>query len=275
MLAFIGVIGFLGIIIGIIIFIVDKIKKKKSKGGLIAIVSLLLFSISVFTPSSKVDETSNDVTEEETTNSESDVNENEVEETGYEEPEEEVEVEEPVELTPQQKMIQDIVSLIDSKQAFDTGSYTKGDIPVGEYAYIPFDGSGQYYAEKDVAGNIIDNENFDSFGYVYVHDAGNIETNGVLINTQAFSTLGVNSAKEIYEILNNTENYRDSAWYKVGVDLPAGQYTIQSYGEGYVAIMSGPIGNNDIVDNQIFNGKYTVNVKDGQYLKVSNSAILQ
>ena len=180
-----------------------------------------------------------------------------------------------VELTPQQQMFQDIVSLMDSKQAFDTGSYTKGDIPVGEYAFIQFDGSGQYFGEEDMAGNIIDNENFDSFGYVYVHDAGNIQTQGALVNVEAFETLGVSSAKEIYEIVNNVENYKDSAWYKVGVDIPAGQYVIESYGEGYVAIMSGPVGNNEIIDNEIFNGRYTVNVTDGQYLVISSGTIAQ
>jgi hypothetical protein len=116
---------------------------------------------------------------------------------------------------------------------------------------------------------------FDSFGYVYVHDAGNIQTQGVLINVDSFPTLGVTSAREIYEKLNNVENYRGSGWYKVGVDIPAGQYTIESTGQGYVAIMSGPVGNNEIVNNEIFNGKYTVNVSNGQYLQVTRGNILQ
>lgn len=98
-------------------------------------------------------------------------------------------------------MIEKISGLMDSKQAFDTGSYIKMDIPVDEYAFISFAGSGKYYGEKDPAGNIIDNENFDSFGYFYVHDAGNLETQGVLVSTGAFGALGVSSAKEIYEIM--------------------------------------------------------------------------
>lgn len=177
--------------------------------------------------------------------------------------------------TPQEKMIEKVTGLMSSKQAFDAGSYIKGDIPEGEYAFISFTEDGKYYSEKDPAGNIIDNENFDSFGYVYVHDSGNLETRGVLISTSAFSTLGVSSAKEIYEILNNVQDYKDAGWYKVGVDIQPGKYVIESYGEGYVAIMGGPVGKNDIIDNEIFNGRYSVNVTNGQYLKISRGKITQ
>lgn len=183
--------------------------------------------------------------------------------------------EEEAKKTPQEEMIEKITGLMSSKQAFDAGSYIKGDIPKGEYAFISFTEDGKYYGEKDPAGNIIDNENFDSFGYVYVHDAGNLETRGVLISTSAFEALGVKSAKEIYEILNNVQDYKDAGWYKVGVDIQPGQYVIESYGEGYVAIMGGPVGKNDIVDNEIFNGRYSVNVTNGQYLKISRGTISQ
>ncbi|MFD2045997.1 hypothetical protein ACFSTA_12595 [Ornithinibacillus salinisoli] len=278
MSTFFGVIGLVGVIVGIVLLILGLIKKKKYKGGLITIISIVVFIVGVaMTPTEEVasdteeEDTPEVVEEVEDTDSEVSTEE---EEEDVEEDEEEIE-EEPIELTPQQLMLQDIVSLIDSNQAFDTGSYTQGDIPKGDYAYIPFEGSGQYYAEKDLAGNIIDNENFDSFGYVSVHDVGNIETQGVLISAEAFETLNVSSAKEIYEVLNDLEDYKDSGWYKVGVDIPAGQYVIESFGEGYVAIMSGPVGNSEIVDNEIFNGRYTVNVTDGQFLKISSATITE
>ena len=47
--------------------------------------------------------------------------------------------------------------------------------------YFKCYGSRAYYSEEDSAGNIIDNENFDSFGNVKVHAAGNLTTRGVLI----------------------------------------------------------------------------------------------
>ena len=198
----------------------------------------------------------------------------EIESTDYNYEEASKEVK-PIELTSQEKMVQDIIPLIDSKLAFDTGSYIQGDIPPGDYAFISFDGSGKYYVEKDNAGNIIDNENFDSFGYVHVHGVGNIQTKGVLINISAFEQLGVTSAKEIYEKMNDFQNYQQSAYYKVGIDIPSGTYVLESYGSGYVAIMSGPVGKSDIIDNENFDGRYSVTVTDGQYLKVSRANISQ
>jgi len=96
---------------------------------------------------------------------------------------------EPEPKSAQEKMLASINGLIDSGSAFDTGSYVKGDIPKGEYAFVTFDGSGQYYSEEDSAGNIIDNENFDSFGYVYVQGVGNIKSDGVLIKVSSFKKL--------------------------------------------------------------------------------------
>lgn len=200
----------------------------------------------------------------------------EEEEAAEEQTEKEEEaVEEEPEKTPQQKMLEGISALFASKQAFDTGSYIKGDIPPGEYAFVSFAGSGKYYSENDASNNIIDNNNFDSFGYVYVHGAGNIETQGVLVSTAAFPTLGVSGSKQIYEILNNVTDYKEAGFYKVGTDIPAGSYVLESYGDGYAAVLAGPIGKSDIVDNELFNGRYSVNVSNGQYLQMTNSKITQ
>ena len=175
--------------------------------------------------------------------------------------------------SPYGLMVDRIRALISSKEAFDTGSYAEGDIPLGEYAFIPFSGSGKYYSEEDSAGNIIDNENFDSFGYVYVHGTGNIETESLLIKTSAFKMLKVKSAKEVYEILNKVKKYQGAGLYKVGTDIEPGKYTIKSYGEGYFAVMSGPVGNNEIINNDNFNGRRSVEVKIDQYLQVTTGEI--
>jgi hypothetical protein len=199
----------------------------------------------------------------------------EEEEVAEEEEEAADEAQKEVEKTPQQKMLEGISALFASKQAFDTGSYIKGDIPPGEYAFVSFAGSGKYYSENDASNNIIDNNNFDSFGYVYVHGAGNIETQGVLVSTAAFPTLGVTGSKQIYEILNNVTDFKEAGFYKVGTDIPAGSYVLESYGDGYAAVLAGPIGKSDIVDNELFNGRYSVNVSNGQYLQMTNSKITQ
>lgn len=180
----------------------------------------------------------------------------------------------PRELTESEKMIVSITELMSEGLAYDTGSYIKGDITPGEYAFVKFDGSGSYYSEEDAAGNIVDNENFDSFGYVKVHGVGNLETRGVLINVTAFERLNVTGAKQIYEILNNQTNYNQGGYYKVGNDIDPGQYVLESIGgSGYYAIMSGPVSNNDIIKNDNFNGRASVSLKSGQYLDLSRSTI--
>lgn len=177
------------------------------------------------------------------------------------------------ELTAQEETIQQLVGLFDEGVAFDAGSYTKGDIPEGEYAFVTFEGSGEYYSEVDESGDIIDNENFSSFGYVYIHEAGDIETSGALIDIDSLEELDVQGAKELYEVLNEKENYSDAGWYKVGVDIDPGEHEIKSYGSGYIAIKSGPVGNNDIVQNDNFDGEYSIELQEGQYLVISKATI--
>lgn len=250
------------------IFSLIKKRKRAKRNFLFAGIAFVLFMVGVLnSPTSKTvsGDTESEISAEGNTSSQSSLNEDV--EANNEELEE-------VELTPQQEMYSKIIELMDQEQAFDAGTYIKGDIPSGEYAFISFEGSGQYYSEEDGSGNIIDNENFDSFGYVNVHNAGNIKNDGALISTNAFENLGVKSAKEIYQVLNNIDgDYKDSAWYKVGVDIPSGKYVIESYGEAYVAVMTGPVGDSDIVNNENFNGRYQVNVSDGQYLKISRGYI--
>lgn len=181
--------------------------------------------------------------------------------------------EESEELTEAQIMVAKILDLIDEKLAFDAGNYIQGDIPAGEYAFVKFPDSGSYYCEKDGAGNIVDNENFDSFGYVKVHSVGNLETDGVLINVSALKKLGVNGAKEVYETLNNQSDWNQSGYYKVGADINPGKYVVESIGTGYWAIMTGPVSSGDIVDNDNFNGRATIKLAKGQYLSLSRATI--
>lgn len=176
------------------------------------------------------------------------------------------------ELTEREKMISKIVDLFDKSLAFDVGNYAMGDIPKGEYAFIGIN-SSKYYCEEDAAGNIIDNEIFQSFGYVYVHGLGNIENQGVLVSVNAFEEIGVSGAKQLYEIINEKPNYTQSGMYKIGADIPAGVYTVESIGSGYFALLTGPVGNNDIIDNDNFNGRQQVSTSNGQYLELSTAMI--
>lgn len=179
------------------------------------------------------------------------------------------------ELTESEKLNLKLSSLVSEKLVFDAGDYVQGDIPAGEYAFIKFDDSGSYYEEDDAAGNIIDNENFSSFGYVKVHASGDLTTRGILVNVTAFEKLEVSGAKQIYEVLNEKENWNQSGFYKVGKDIEPGKYIIESMGTAYYAKLSGPVSSNRIIDNDNFNGKKTVTVKSGQYLEVNRASIIK
>lgn len=178
------------------------------------------------------------------------------------------------ELTESEKMITKVVALMDEGLAYDTGNYTKEAVTPGTYVFTKFNGSGSYYCENDAAGNIVDNENFDSFGYVKVHGVGDLETSGVLVNVTALEKLGVSGAKQLYEIINNQTDYNQGGYYKVGVDIEPGNYIIQSIGgSGYYAIMSGPVSDSRIIKNDNFSGEATVKLKDGQYITISRAMI--
>jgi len=155
--------------------------------------------------------------------------------------------------------------------AYLPGSYAKGSVPSGEYAFISK--SGGYY-EESMNGEIIDNENFPSFGYVYVHGMGNIKTGGLLVKLQDLAGLGYSSAIQAYEALTNQSNYRNSGYYRVGTDIPAGVYTIQSIGSAYVEINEGPVGDSDIVENDNFNGSKSITITRGQYLKLQKAMLI-
>ncbi|WP_349430226.1 hypothetical protein [Weissella confusa] len=172
-----------------------------------------------------------------------------------------------------EETIEDKVSnLIKQGKAFGPRSYTAGQVPAGEYVFVATKyGASKYYSEDDAAGEIIDNENFSSFGYVQVHATGNLTTRGTLVNVDSLGELGVSGAKELYEKLNDKQNYNGPGMYKIGVDLPAGMHTVSSTGSAYVAVVTGPVGNSDIVDNENFNGDYAVNLADGQYLEMSRA----
>lgn len=160
--------------------------------------------------------------------------------------------------------------LVSAGQAFEPGSYAKGKIPKGEYAYV---GESEGYFGEELNGQIIDNENFPSFGYVYVHGIGDIKTDGYLLSSVALSKLGYTSASDVYRALTKQKAYNFSGMYKVGADLPAGNYVIESAGDAYVSVNTGPLGNGEIVWNDNFHGTKTANLTNGQYLELNNASI--
>ncbi|MGF6674387.1 hypothetical protein [Paraburkholderia tuberum] len=160
--------------------------------------------------------------------------------------------------------------LVSAGQAFEPGSYAKGTIPKGEYAYV---GRSEGYFGEEINGHIIDNQIFPSFGYVFVHGIGDIKTDGYLLSPVALNKLGYKSASEVFRSLTKQDAYNFSGMYKVGADLPAGNYVIESAGAAYVFVNTGPAGNGEIVWNDNFHGTKSANLTNGQYLELNNASI--
>lgn len=163
-----------------------------------------------------------------------------------------------------------VEDLIAKGEIYNPGTYAQGRIAPGEYAFVSERG-GYFSEEKN--GQILDNANFPSFGYVYVHGVGDVTTRGILFSKKALAELGYSGAKSVYEALTKTSGHRFSGTYLVGSDLPPGRYVLESTGSAYVAVNTGPVGKAKILQNDNFNGSKTVSVASGQYLEVSRATI--
>lgn len=172
-----------------------------------------------------------------------------------------------------QKIADKMIELKYAGFSFGTGTYAKGAIPAGEYAFVALEDTG-YYEEDDMSGSILDNQNFDSFGYVTVQGAGNVKVRGALVAVSALNRIGVSGAKDIYEKLYGVSGYNQAGMYKVGVDIPEGVHTVTSMsGQAYYEVMSGPVGNSEIVSNDNFTGSASVDLAAGQYIDIHRASI--
>lgn len=62
--------------------------------------------------------------------------------------------------------------------------------------------------------------------------------------------------------------------YKVGTDLPAGEYVAISKGDAYIEVAKDSKGGMDsVVVNDIFINRSMITVSDGQYLKIQNATL--
>jgi hypothetical protein len=149
------------------------------------------------------------------------------------------------------------------------GMYKVGkDIPAGEYLIIA-EGMGYYQVTKDSSGSldsIITNDNFSSTRYVTVSD-------GQYIEIVASKMILASEAKPQKP---QNDEYADGM-YKVGKDIPAGEYKIVSTGGmAYFEVAKDSSGSLDsIVTNDNFEGEKYITVKDGQYLKLVDCKIVK
>ena len=158
---------------------------------------------------------------------------------------------------------------------FSSGMYKIGqDMPAGEYKLFSTDGlMGVSYFEvsKDSTGtleSIIANDNFFSFTYVTVSDGQYFKfTDARAVPVAEADKTGPEDGKY------------PSGMYKVGVDIPAGEYKVapeenSTLGYGYYDITrSSRHSLDDIVANDNFEDSRYITIQNGQYLKLNEAYI--
>lgn len=148
----------------------------------------------------------------------------------------------------------------------DDGSYGAGqykvgvDIPAGEYLAV---GDGYLELTRKPKDNWIFNNNFNNRHYVEGRDGEYIKiTAGVRLYPVDKSP----------KVEFNSDNVI-AGQYKIGTDIPAGEYKVTSESQGYFAVWSNSH-DNTIIANAFMPGAnetHYVNVTAGQYLFLRNA----
>ncbi|WP_349726077.1 hypothetical protein [Lysinibacillus capsici] len=185
-----------------------------------------------------------------------------------------------VELSLKEKKLRVIDKLIESKLAFKDGEYIKGEIPEAEYGFISYDDKESLISAKEKGSDInVIYSSTNSFSYIYIKENLEVELEGLLINIDAFEELEIMGAKELFEILNSRTDYKQDGTYKIGSDIPSGEYTVRktevgSSGNGYFELHIGPEYNSEYVDSQEFD-ETVITLIDGHYIMIHEAIILQ
>ena len=147
---------------------------------------------------------------------------------------------------------------------YDVGQFKVGaDIPAGEYLAI---GEGYVELSKDSSGNIMSiifNDNFKGRHYIDAQDGEYIKLVGAL------KLYPVADAPKLEISLDKIPE----GHYKIGVDIPAGEYKVTTEGNGYYAVKKSTRDKLFFVTNAFMpesQSRY-VTVSDGQYFQIKNS----
>lgn len=141
------------------------------------------------------------------------------------------------------------------------------DIPAGEYIVINSSSrSGYFSVSSDANGDdILFNENFEYNSIITINDGEYLE----LSSSLAYPF-------EEWCSQNTLDTTKEGSMYKIGVNLPAGEYRLDATADrgGYYCIYPDSR-QQDILSNDNFEGQAYVSVSDGQYLVLSNCIIGQ
>lgn len=140
------------------------------------------------------------------------------------------------------------------------------DMPVGEYKLICSDRRAYYCISSDANGQrIIQNDNFYCQAYIDVHYGQYVE----LCRCYA---LPVSEAP----LFDNSSGVYGPGEYKVGIEIPAGEYRLTALANrGYYSLeVYGGNGSRDIITNDNFTNATYVEIKRGQILVLSNCKLV-
>lgn len=148
-----------------------------------------------------------------------------------------------------------------------SGSYKIGtDLSAGEYLIKSSSGMCYVQVSSDSSGkldSIISNDNVATHIYVTVKDGQYLEVKGGKLIQE-------NKA----EAFKPVDGKYKEGMYKVGKDIPAGEYKVHADDSGYLQVSKDSKGTIDsIVTNDNFAGDKYITVKEGQYLTVKNGYI--
>lgn len=152
-------------------------------------------------------------------------------------------------------------------KTYAAGMYKIGsDMPAGEYVLLGSD-MAYFQIAKDSTGllnSVIANDIFVNRSIITVED-------GQYLTMKNCKAVAFDEAPKVQLV----DGCLPAGTYKIGVDLPAGEYKLIPAGMGYVEVSTNSLHTlESIITNDMFESEQYITVKDGQYIKVSDAKIV-
>lgn len=147
------------------------------------------------------------------------------------------------------------------------GMYKVGsDLPAGEYLFVAYESSAYVCISSDPnADDILQNEIFDYTFFATLQ-------NGQYVNASRCAFVFASD----YTITGNDGGSVSTGMYRVGRDIPAGEYKLSATdGYGYYCIYSSSDVPFDIIKNDLFESSVYVVLEEGQYFSFTDSVAFQ
>ncbi|WP_195199265.1 hypothetical protein [Faecalispora jeddahensis] len=162
------------------------------------------------------------------------------------------------------------VAVIPADASYASGMYKVGtDIPAGEYVLVQTDSLSSYFQVSSSSDgkfeSIITNDNFNGRSIVTVSD-------GQYLNVTRAKIYSIDKAPA----LDKSSGYLTDGMYRVGIDIPAGEYKIFPTDSisGYYELASNSSHQfASIIGNGTISNEQYLTIENGQYLKLSRAKI--